>query len=102
MHHSNKPNSLRAPVTPMLNDLNAERVRREHELKILELQGRPASRMEVISGVQLADGVATPVAHKLGRAPKWVSPSPPPVAQHRPAGSRRSGTERSTLPKSSC
>jgi hypothetical protein len=31
--------SLRAPVTPKLADVDAERVRREHEAKIIELQG---------------------------------------------------------------
>jgi hypothetical protein len=26
----------------------------------------------VVAGVELADGVVTPIAHKLGRAPAWM------------------------------
>lgn len=58
---------LSAPHTPELDDENAEIVRLEHERKIVELQNRPLVVAGVIYDVALADGVATPVAHGMGR-----------------------------------
>ena len=57
-----------------LDDSNAEQVRRSHADAIRELQ-RPANR--IVRGVSLANGVATPVAHGLGRAPSMVTTSAP-------------------------
>ncbi len=69
--------SRRAPSTPKLADVNSERVRREHDAKIVELQNTPSASMKFISNVQLADTVATPIPHGLGRAPKFVTESTP-------------------------
>lgn len=66
---------LSAPHTPELDDDKAELVRLEHERKILELQGQPLVGARALRDVQLADAVATPVAHGLGReATVLVSP----------------------------
>lgn len=65
------------PHTPKLDDPQADRTRRQHELAITELQKRPGVGMEIVAGVTLADGIATPVAHKLGHVPSFVAPSAP-------------------------
>jgi hypothetical protein len=57
-----------------LADPNAERVRASHAAALRELQAAVVARARVVT-VQLADGVATNVAHGLGRAPIFVSPS---------------------------
>lgn len=61
--------------TPLLDasltDPLSERVRASHSRAIKELQTSPAAAMRVIQGVTLKDGVTTPIAHKLGRAPVW-------------------------------
>lgn len=57
-----------------LSDSDAEIVRRSHDEAIRELQ---LQALKVIANVSLADGVATPVSHGLGRAPLWVAPSAP-------------------------
>lgn len=61
------------PITPGLDDEKAERVRREHERAIMNLQQLPAVALKVLSNVQLADGKATPVAHGLGRVPTFAT-----------------------------
>lgn len=66
-----------APITPRLTDVDAERVRREFDRVIRELQNLPSSSLLVISGVSLADTIATVIGHGLGRAPLWVGPSAP-------------------------
>ncbi len=67
--------TLSAPHTPELDDDKAELVRLEHERKLVELQKLPAAALTVIPNVTLADGVATPIAHRLGRrAVCWHSP----------------------------
>lgn len=58
---------LSAPHTPELDDEKAELVRIEHERKIVELQQLPGTSLGVIRDVTLADGVATPIPHRLGR-----------------------------------
>jgi hypothetical protein len=69
---------VRSPVTPQISSFAAaETTRRVVEACIREIQDLPASSMRIISGVELADGVATPVAHKLGRAPVFVGISVP-------------------------
>lgn len=50
-------------------------MRRSHEEAIRTLQTVPAASLKVIGPIELADGVETHVAHGLGRAPAWVSPS---------------------------
>lgn len=65
------------PLPLRLDDEAAERVRRSHEAAIVELQSVPAVAMVVVSGVVLVDGIATTVAHKLGRKPLWVGISVP-------------------------
>jgi len=55
----------------------AERVRRSHAQAIKDLAALPSSSMKVIADVQLLDGVPTPVAHTLGRAPTFVRESAP-------------------------
>jgi len=63
------------PVSVRLADEQAERVRLNHDQRIRELQGLPGAQLGVISDVVLANGVETPVAHKLGRPPRWVRES---------------------------
>jgi hypothetical protein len=59
-----------------LSDDTADRVRRNHAEAIVELQSAPFSGGRVIGGVTLGDGVETPIAHGMGRAPRWVCHSP--------------------------
>lgn len=68
---------LKPPSTPRLADPDAERVRRAHEERIIELQGVPAMDLRVMSDIELADGVVTAIPHSLGRVPTWVSASCP-------------------------
>ena len=68
------------PVTTRLSDPDAESVRRNHESRIQELVNLPASSMTIVRNVVLpagSPGAAVPVAHGLGRAPRWVGPSAP-------------------------
>lgn len=67
--------TLAPPITPRLDDPKLEEARRVLAAKIVELQGLPFSGAQVITGVQLSDGIDTPVAHKLGRAPVWAGVS---------------------------
>jgi hypothetical protein len=69
--------SLRAPNTPALPDPLAERVRRNHDECIRELQQLPSATLHVVKNVSLVDGVETTVAHKLGRLPDFVQVSVP-------------------------
>jgi hypothetical protein len=65
-------------ITARLADQDAELVRRNHEQRLAELQRMPAASMVVVQGVALpagSPGAAIPVAHGLGRAPRWVCPS---------------------------
>ncbi len=65
------------PVARELADPDAEIVRRNHADGIAALQKAAASIPVVIAEVTLADGVETPVAHRLGRKPLWVRESCP-------------------------
>jgi hypothetical protein len=71
------PLTIKEPVSA--TDL--ERLRRNHHDAIAELQAGPSARARIIRDVTLADGIATPIAHGLGR-PAFVTHSPPrgPVA----------------------
>lgn len=70
-----------AAVTPavviQLADADAERVRKNHEVRITELAQLPLARAKVISNVSLESGIETPVVHGLGRRPLFVMPSAP-------------------------
>ncbi len=69
---------MKTPTSPKVESFEAaEAARRTHEDAIRELQDLPAASLRVISNIELADGVVTTVAHKLGRAPIWVGPSAP-------------------------
>ena len=67
---------LPAPLGIKLADPDLERVRRNHEERIVELQRLPAAGLQVIRDVSLVDSIATVIAHGLGRAPVLVLPSP--------------------------
>lgn len=67
---------LPAPLGIKLEDPDLERVRRNHEERIVELQRLPAAGLQVIRDVSLVDSIATVIAHGLGRAPVLVLPSP--------------------------
>lgn len=69
--------SLSAPVTPKLEDEASERVRREFDMKIRELQTLPAALLTVTEGIELKDATETPIAHGLSRKPRLVIVSPP-------------------------
>jgi hypothetical protein len=58
-----------------LEDERAERARRSHASAITELQTGPLAGAKVIAGISLPDGELRTVAHKLGRAPRWVGVS---------------------------
>lgn len=68
--------SLRAPITARLADADAERVRRNHEERIAEIQALPILGSALIEDVTVTNNGATFVQHKLGREPRfvWVSP----------------------------
>lgn len=69
---------MRNPNTPQISSFAAaETARRAHEECILEIQRQPGVGARVIAGVELADGVERPIAHKLGRAPVFVRESCP-------------------------
>ncbi len=57
---------------PRQDDPKVERALREQREALNRLATSPAGSMLVIHGVELADGVTTPVAHKLGRIPVAV------------------------------
>jgi hypothetical protein len=69
--------AMKAPLDIALDDADAERVRRSHGDAIRELQGMPAASTVIIADVSLANGVDTPVPHRLGRRPRMVIVSPP-------------------------
>ena len=64
-------------LTISLDDPDTERVRRNLVDAVGEIQKLPVIGSRIISDVTLADGVATPVAHGLGRVPQMVNSSPP-------------------------
>lgn len=71
-----------APVAARLMDDVAEQVRRSHHDAIVQLQKLPMAGAAILSGtngtgISLVDGVATPIAHGLGRAPLFVRESCP-------------------------
>lgn len=88
-----------ALVNTSLDDQKAERVRRSHAKAIQALQESAGGALTIIAGVSLVDGVATPVAHGLGRSPAWVSCGVPVgavsagfIVETSPAGADRTQT----------
>ncbi len=58
-----------------LKDEDAERVRRNHQDALAELQKLRAIGMKVLGTFDLQDGVATPIPHGMARAVfAWCSP----------------------------
>jgi len=68
---------MRRLVQTRLADPALERVRQDHAAAIGELQGLPCVALRVVTDVELADGIETPVAHGLGRPALWVRESAP-------------------------
>lgn len=66
-----------APAATRLDDPSAEQVRQSVDRRIRELEAAPATSMVVVPGVELEDGIETPIPHGLGRAPRWVRESAP-------------------------
>lgn len=58
--------TLRAPIGIRLPDETSERVRRDHDTRIRELQATPAARGKWILDVELPDATDVLVAHGLG------------------------------------
>lgn len=69
--------TLTPPLVVQLADVDAERVRNNHEQRIRELSELPGARSKIIPNVSLADGVESPVIHNLGRIPNFVTTSVP-------------------------
>jgi hypothetical protein len=66
---------LSPPIPLRLDDDKAERVRRNHNERIRELQHTPLAEAHVIRNVFLPNAVATPVPHGMGRpVAVWISP----------------------------
>ncbi len=59
----------------VLDDDQAERCNRNHADRIDELQVLPFAGAIIVPNIKLVDSVVTPIAHKLGRIPKWVGVS---------------------------
>jgi hypothetical protein len=67
-----------APPLPIkLDDDKSERVRRNHEQRLSDVENQPAVSMVTRTEIQLADGVTTPINHTLGKTPSLVIVSPP-------------------------
>jgi hypothetical protein len=67
---------MRSPHSPQVSSFAAaEAHRRVTEECLREIQISPGARSRVLADVVLADGIVTPVAHKLGRTPIWVKES---------------------------
>jgi len=68
---------IRPAIAPRLDDRKVDDVTRDHAAKINELAKQPFVGAKVIADVELADGIETTVAHKLGRPPTFVRESCP-------------------------
>ncbi len=67
--------NLRVPAGPQLADAATERAMRDVRQSVAGVLDLPAASMRFVRGVRLADGIATPVPHGLGRIPQFVSAS---------------------------
>lgn len=63
------------PLGIALPEPTADRANRNHEERLRSLEQAPSALLDVIPSVALKDGVATPIAHKLGRPARWVRES---------------------------
>jgi hypothetical protein len=68
---------VRPPLDVRLPDPATDRAMRDHRRAWTDLLALVAIGARVIHGIELADGVDTPVAHELGRAPLYVRESCP-------------------------
>lgn len=71
------PGGPRLPVPPRIDDAKVDQVLRDQRRAIEDLAKLPGAGMHVVTGVQLADGIDTAVAHGLGRPPSFVGVSCP-------------------------
>ena len=68
---------MKAGLAIALDDEKAERCNRNHRERIDELQSVPIVGARLVLGIDLADGVATPVPHKLGKLYTVAIPTAP-------------------------
>ena len=64
--------AIRTPGQPRQDDPKVERALQDHRATIDKVAAQPGVGMVVLGAVELADGVETPVPHKLGKAPGAV------------------------------
>lgn len=64
-------NRLQPALPLVINDVTADRVRRNHDRQIGELQALPATAIKVIPDIELPDSVEVAVPHGLGRPAVW-------------------------------
>ncbi len=67
---------LTPSISTKLADPDLERVRRNLDERVTQLQGLPASGLKVIQNVSLENATDIPIAHGLGRVPLAVLVSP--------------------------
>lgn len=68
--------TFQQPISLRTGNDDTDRVLRNHNERIVELQSVPIARGNLIKDVELADGEETPIAHGLGRrAMVFVSPA---------------------------
>lgn len=67
---------MKPPLDIVISRLDdAERVRRSHAEAIVELQRVPLVGAIILASIELEDGAETPIAHRLGRVPRFVTAS---------------------------
>lgn len=67
---------LKAPTSGRLADPDAERIRRNQDERIGEIQSVPILQGRLFTDIELEDGVNTPIPHGLGRrAHVFISPA---------------------------
>lgn len=67
--------ALKPALQLPLPEPTAERVRRAQDARVDELQQLPIVGAKVLEGLVMPDSVLVPVAHKLGKAPRFVRES---------------------------
>ncbi len=63
---------IKTPTQPRHDDPKIDRAITDHKATIDKVAERPGVNMVVLAGIELADGVETPVPHKLDKAPSAV------------------------------
>jgi len=66
---------INIPRGPRLSDAKTDRAIRGHERALDEIAKSVGVGMKALPNIELADGVETPIAHGLGRAPLFVRES---------------------------